>query len=177
MIDQLLKSLKLLWLSRRREVDTSYKRTLPFADYIVDRWEKANELGFGEGTSIYDSALVLGDVMVGNKTWIGPAVVLDGSGGLEIGSFCSISSGVQIYSHDSVKWAISGGAAPYEYARTTIGNNCYIGPNTIIAKGVAIGDGCIIGANSLVLNSIPAGSKAFGSPCRVAGIAADYLEK
>lgn len=177
MIDQLLKSLKLLWLSRRREVDASYKRTLPFADYIVDRWEKAKELGFGEGTSIYDSALVLGDVQVGNKTWIGPSVVLDGSGGLEIGSFCSISSGVQIYSHDSVKWAISGGAAPYEYARTTIGNNCYIGPNTIIAKGVSIGDGCIIGASSLVLNSIPAGCKAFGSPCRVAGVTADYLGK
>ena len=176
MFEQLLKHMKQLWLERRREVDVLYKRTLPLADYIVDRWEKAKELGFGDGTSIYDSALVLGDVKVGNNTWIGPSVVLDGSGGLEIGSFCSISSGVQIYSHDSVKWAISGGLYPYEYARTTIGSNCYIGPNTVIAKGVSIGDGCIIGANSLVLKSIPAGSKSFGSPCRVTGTAASYLE-
>lgn len=171
MLEQLLINLKSLWVQRRRVVDASFKRTLPFADYIVDRWEKASELGFGEGTSIYDSSLVIGDVKVGNKTWIGPAVVLDGSGGLVIGSHCSISAGVQIYSHDSVKWAISGGEAEYEYAKTVIGDNCYIGPNTVITKGVTIGNGCIIGANSLVLYDIPAGSKAYGTPCRVAGSA------
>ena len=33
----------------------------------------------------YDSVLVIGDVQVGKNTWIGPFVVLDGSGGLEIG--------------------------------------------------------------------------------------------
>ncbi len=177
MLEVLLNNLKSLWLHRRREVDESFNRTLPFADYIVDRWEKARELGFGDETSIYDSALVLGNVKVGKKTWIGPAVVLDGSGGLEIGSNCSISAGVQIYSHDSVKWAISGGSHGYEYAKTMIGNNCYIGPNTIITKGVSIGDGCIIGANSLVLNDISSGSKAYGSPCRVTGSASSFLHK
>ena len=169
MLAELLSNLKSFWFQRRREVESSFKRTLPFADYIVDRWEKATELGFGEGTSIYDSVLVLGDVKVGNNTWIGPFVVLDGSGGLAIGSNCSISAGVQIYSHDSVKWAISNGTVGYEYAKTSIGNNCYIGPNTIIAKGVSIGDGCVIGANSLVLVDISSGNKAYGSPCRVTG--------
>ncbi len=160
--------LEKLWVKRRRKFADRWQRTLPFADYIVDRWEKAKALGFGEGASVYDIVLVFGDVQVGPKTWIGPFVILDGSGGLRIGSNCSISAGVQIYSHDSVKWATSGGEAPYEYARTVIGNNCYVGPNTIIAKGVAIGDGCVIGANSLVLHDIPAGSKAYGTPCRIA---------
>lgn len=169
MLNELLRGLRTLWSERRREVDAAYTRTLPFGDYVVDRWEKANVLGFGEGTSVYDSVLVFGDVQVGPKTWIGPFVILDGVGGLSIGSNCSISAGVQIYSHDTVKWAISGGEAPYEYARTTIGDNCYIGPNTIIAKGVAIGNGSVIGANSLVLHDIPAGSKAYGAPCRIAG--------
>lgn len=169
MLELLLSNLKSLWFQRRREVDACHKRTLPFADYIVDRWEKARELGFGEGASIYDSTLVLGDVKVGNNTWIGPSVILDGSGGLIIGSHCSISAGVQIYSHDSIKWAISGGKSKYEYARTVIGNNCYIGPNTVIAKGVTIGNRCIIGANSLVLNDIPDASKAHGTPCRIIG--------
>ena len=167
-LDELLRELKSLWTERRREVDSAYKRTLPLGDYIVDRWEKANVLGFGEGASVYDSVLVFGDVQVGAKTWIGPFVILDGAGGLSIGSNCSISAGVQIYSHDTVKWATSGGEAPCEYARTIIGDNCYIGPNTIIAKGVSIGDGCVIGANSLVLCNIPSGSKAYGTPCRIA---------
>ena len=110
--------------------------SLPFGDYIVDRWEKAKNLGFGEGSSIYDSAIVIGDVKVGKNTWIGPFTVLDGTGGLEIGDTCSISAGVQIYTHDTVEWAISGGKHPKEQAPVQIGNRCYIGPNSIISKGV-----------------------------------------
>lgn len=165
----MLDSLREFWRDRTREMSEKWRRSLPFGDCVVDRWERARALGFGEGTSIYDSALVLGDVLVGRNTWIGPAVVLDGSGGLEIGDHCSISAGVQIYSHDSVDWALTGGTAPYARARTLIGSRCYIGPQAVIARGVVIGDGCIIGACSLVLESIPAGMKAFGTPCRVVG--------
>lgn len=160
-------SLKEFWRRRQKEVNKKWNRTLPIGDYIVDRWEKAKELGFGDGASIYDSSLVIGDVKVGANTWIGPFTLLDGSGGLEIGSFCSVSAGVQIYTHDSVKWAVSGGVNEIEKAATTIGSRCYIGPNTIISKGVKIGDGCVIGANSLVQNDIPSKSKVFGSPCKI----------
>jgi acetyltransferase-like isoleucine patch superfamily enzyme len=153
----------------RDELKEKWNRSLPFSDELLDRFERARYLGFGEGTSIYDSSLVIGDVKVGENTWIGPFTVLDGSGGLEVGSFCSISAGVQIYSHDSIQWAVSGGVLKYEYAPTSIGDRCYIGPGSIISKGITIGDGCIIGANSLVLDDIPAGSKAYGTPCRVVG--------
>jgi acetyltransferase-like isoleucine patch superfamily enzyme len=165
----LLEDLKAFWHSRRLEVNERYRRTLPFGDYVVDRWEKARALGFGEGASIYDSALVIGDVKVGEQTWIGPAAVLDGSGGLSIGAFCSISAGVQIYSHDSVAWATSGGKSSIERAATRIGDRCYIGPNSVIAKGVTIGDGCVIGAGSIVLSDLPPGCRAAGAPARVIG--------
>lgn len=165
----LLEQLRALFLARRTEVDAEHKRILPFGDYMSDRWEKARALGFGEGASIYDSAHVFGDVKVGASSWIGPFVILDGSGGLDIGSNCSISAGVQIYSHDTVHWAVSGGKAPYDYAATRVGDNCYIGPNTVIARGVTIGAGCIIGAGSLVLSDIASGQKAYGSPCRAVG--------
>lgn len=165
----MLEKLKAFWLERREQVNAAHKRTLPFGDYVVDRWEKASALGFGQGTSVYDSVLVLGDVEVGMNTWIGPFVVLDGSGGLKIGSNCSISAGVQIYSHDSVTCATSGGKGSYDLAATEIGDNCYIGPNTIVSKGVRIGDRSVIGANSLVLFDIPAGAKAVGSPCTIIG--------
>ena len=153
----------------RAAVRERWNRALPFGDHVSDRWEKARFLGFGKGASIYDSSLVLGDVKVGEGTWIGPNTILDGSGGLEIGAFCSISAGVQIYSHDTVRWALSGGKAEAERAPVRIGSRCYIGPLTVIAKGVTIGDGCVIGANSLVLHDVPAGKKAFGTPCRVMG--------
>tara|TARA_R110001592_G_scaffold114824_6_gene314998 strand:+ start:363 stop:995 length:633 start_codon:yes stop_codon:yes gene_type:complete len=165
----LLKELKTLLGRERARVLVQWNRALPFADYIVDRWEKANALGFGVGSSVYDSVVVLGEVKVGKNTWIGPFTILDGSGGLVIGDYCSISAGVQIYSHDTVRWATSGGKAQPERAPVKIGDNCYIGPNVVICKGVTIGDGCVIGANSLVNQCIPAGMKAWGTPVRFTG--------
>lgn len=168
-VSGLLEQLRALLSVLREEVGAAYKRSLPLGDYISDRWEKARALGFGEGASIYDSAHVFGNVKVGARSWVGPFVILDGTGGLEIGCNCSISAGVQIYSHDTVNWAVSGGQAPYVYAATRIGDNCYVGPNTVIAKGVTVGAGCVIGAGSLVLSDIPPGQKAYGSPCRTVG--------
>ncbi len=144
-----------------------FNRVLPLGDYLIDRWEKAKLLGFGEGTSVYDNVVVIGDVKVGRNCWIGPNVILDGSGGLEIGDNVSISAGVQIYSHDSVKWAISGGKESYEYSKTVIGSNVYIGPNVVIQKGVRIGSKVIIGANSFVNRDIPDNCKAYGNPVNV----------
>lgn len=153
--------------ARREEVATAWNRSLSFGDYVSDRWEKAQSLGFGEGSSVYDSVTVIGDVKVGPNTWVGPQVVLDGSGGLSIGSHCSVSAGVQIYSHDSVRWAVSGGKEDVEHASTTVGSNVYLGPNVVVAKGVSIGDRCVIGANSVVLSDIPTGVMAAGNPCKV----------
>lgn len=144
-----------------------YDRSLPFGDYFVDRWDKARKLGFGAGSSVYDNVIILGDVKVGEKTWVGPNVVLDGSGGLEIGSNCSISAGVQIYSHDSVNWAVSGGVEKYEHAKTSIGNNCYLGPNVVVQRGVTIGNRVVVGASSFVNKDIPDDSVAVGSPVKI----------
>ncbi|SEE94667.1 acyltransferase [Pseudomonas migulae] len=161
--------LRRFWRARSEQIAKKWSRSVPFGDLISDRWERAEQLGFGEGTSVYDSVLVLGDVKVGRNCWIGPGVILDGSGGLVIGDNCSIAAGAQIYSHDTVQWAVTGGKAQAERQATSIGNNCYIGPNCVIAKGVSIGSGCIIGAASVVLKSVPDNSKAFGVPCRVFG--------
>jgi len=151
------------------EVREKWNRSLPFGEGVVDRWERAAFLGFGEKTSIYDSAVVIGDVRVGANTWIGPFTLLDGSGGLSIGDHCSISAGVQIYSHDSVKWALTGGAAEYEKSPVQIGSNTYIGPMTVVSRGVTIGNHCLVGANSVVNKDLPDYSIAYGSTCRIVG--------
>lgn len=147
-----------------------FKRRVSLGDLVTDRWDNAKEYGFGEGTSCYDSVLILGDVRVGKNTWIGPNVVLDGSGGpLVIGDHCSISAGVQIYTHSTVARSTSLGTLPIETAPTSIGNGVYIGPNSIVEMGVSIGDKCVIGAQSFVNEDIPSGMKAWGSPARVVG--------
>lgn len=163
MISRLLKK---VFLGLRIQKRNLFNRVLPVNELITDRWEKASFLGFGKGTSVYDNSYVFGNVKVGINTWIGPFTILDGSGVLSIGNNCSVSAGVQIYTHDTVKWANTGGKAEYEYAETIIGDNVYIGPNSIIAKGVTIGDRCIIGANSFVNKSFPDDSKIAGTPAK-----------
>ncbi len=159
--------LRSLYEELSKEMRERWNRDLPLEELIFDRWERAANLGFGKGSSIYHNSHVYGDVKVGENTWIGPFTILDGTGGLEIGSYCSISAGVQIYTHETINWALTGGEAPYEYAPVTIGNQCYIGPNTVISKGVSIGHGSVVGANSLVLSDIPPKSKAIGCPARL----------
>ncbi len=165
-IEQLL---SFFYKSKRRFVKNKYSRALSFGDYCVDRWEKAKFYGFGEGTSVYDNVLILGQVSVGKNTWIGPNCILDGSGsGLIIGDNCSIAAGVHIYTHDTVRRAISGGSEKIETSPVYIGCNCYIGPNAVIAMGSHIGDGCIVGALSFVNSmKIPEGSKVFGIPATI----------
>lgn len=126
-------------------------------------------MGFGEGASIYDSVLVFGDVEVGPYTWIGPFVVLDGSGGLKIGRHCSISAGVQIYTHDSVEWALTGGRAEYVRRPTAIGDCCYIAPHAVIVAGVTIGDHSVVACNSFVDQDVPPSTMVAGNPAIIRG--------
>jgi maltose O-acetyltransferase len=48
-----------------------------------------------------------------------------------------------------------------------IGNDCWIGGNSVICPGVTIGNGCVIGAGSLVTKNIPDNSLAVGNPAKV----------
>jgi len=151
-------------IARKRQ---RHQRLLPLADYFVDRWDKARLLGFGEGSSIYDSSVVIGEVKMGKNCWVGPFTILDGSGGLEIGDHCTFSAGVHVYTHDSVRTTLDD--APIERQPVKIGNRVYVGPHSVIARGVTIGDRVVVGANSLVLADVPSGTKVAGNPARHLG--------
>ena len=123
----------------------------------------------GKNVTIYDSTTVTGDVEIGDNTWIGPFCSIDGTGKLSIGKYCSISAGTHIQSHDTVKWALSGGKASYEYGIVKSGNYCFIGVNAVITRGVTIGDHCLIAAGSVVAKNVPNNTIVGGVPARRIG--------
>jgi acetyltransferase-like isoleucine patch superfamily enzyme len=153
----------------RAEMAERFDRDLPFQDLLTDRWERARRLGFGEGSSVYESAYVYGDVHVGERTWIGPGVILDGSGGLVVGDGCDISAGVQIYTHDTVERVLSEGRLEISHAPVTIEPHCHIGAQAVIAKGVTIGHHSVIGACAFVHRDVPPYTVAVGVPARAVG--------
>lgn len=159
-----------LYEKLRKDTKEKWDRTLPFNELLFDRWEKAKFVGAKKDASIYDNSYIFGDVIIGKNTWIGPYTILDGSGGtIKIGKFCSISSGVQIYSHNSVNWSLTGGKVGLPKKGVSIGDNCYVGPYSVISMGSKIGKNCVIGSFSLIKSEIPPNSIAFGNPAKIVG--------
>ena len=55
-----------------------------------------------------------------------------------------------------------------EFAKPiTIGNDCWIGGNSVILPGITIGNRCTIGAGSVVTKNIPNDSVAAGNPAKI----------
>ena len=151
-----------------QDLSDRWDRSLGFGDALFDRWERAERLGFDAGSSIYDSALVYGDVRVGADTWIGPHALLDGSGGgLVIGAWCAISAGVQVYTHDTVLRSLSLGARSRDVGPVRIGDGCHLGALAVVGPGVTIGDRCVVGAHSFVKADVADRTGVAGTPARV----------
>lgn len=158
-----------LFVKLRDNKKLKYNRVMPLNEYFNDRWEKASYLKWGEGSNCYDNVYIFGNVEVGENTFVGPFCILEGSGGLKIGKFCSISAGVQIYTHNSVQWSSSGGKESKVYAPVVIEDNCYIGPNAVISMGVKISKGAVVGACSFVNKDVPPYTKVAGCPAKIIG--------
>ena len=52
-------------------------------------------------------------------------------------------------------------------SQTIIGNDVWIGCNTIVLSGVTIGDGAIIGAGSIVTKDVPPFAVVIGAPAKI----------
>lgn len=88
---------------------------------------------------------------------------------ISIGDECVICSGTSLIAHD-YSWTIPMKAFSKPYASgggtIRIGNNCFIGENTIVLKNVSIGDNVIIGAGSLVNKNCEDNSVYAGNPAK-----------
>lgn len=86
---------------------------------------------------------------------------------VKIGDNCQMAPNVAIYTAGHPVHPVSRNSA-YEYGiPVEIGDNVWIGGNTVILPGVHIGSNSIIGAGSVVTKDIPEWSIAAGNPCKV----------
>ncbi|MGK0388965.1 MAG: acetyltransferase-like isoleucine patch superfamily enzyme [Maribacter sp.] len=89
---------------------------------------------------------------------------IQANNGIHFGSNIELGPGVQIISsnHDPNDLRKIQKGKPI-----IIGNNVWIGGNSIVLPEVKIGDNVIIGAGSVVTKDIPSNSIAVGNPCKV----------
>lgn len=140
--------------------------------YCVFSIGETAKLYIGEKNTFYPSVVIrnsVGLIETGSNVSFGPGVsIYEVRGGLKIGNNTMIAAGVSISgTHHGTERGM-----PMRYQKTTvreiiIGDDVWIGMNSVIHPGVTIGDGTIIGSGSVVTRSIPAMSVAMGVPCKV----------
>jgi len=110
--------------------------------------------------------LFKGNIKVGRNSAPGLSngCYVQGKNGIHIGDNLRMGPGVGL---------ISANHNPNNYdewlkdSPLIIGNNVWIGMNTVVMPGVIIGDNVIIGANSVVNKDIPSNSIVAGNPAKV----------
>jgi len=78
--------------------------------------------------------------------------------GVHIGAYTYVAFGARILTHDRTRGL---------YTHTKIGQNCFIGGESLILPGITIGDNCVIGAGSVVTKDVPPRTIVAGNPATV----------
>lgn len=97
---------------------------------------------------------------------------------VSIGNNVTITSDVTFITHDGSTWLCRDDKGRrYLFKETHIGNNVFIGSNSIILPGVVIEDNVIVAAGSVVVKSVPQGSIVGGNPAKIIGDFHQYEKK
>lgn len=116
---------------------------------------KANGADIGKKVVLFDPSSVVID---STRPWL-----------LKIGAYTKITHGVVILTHDyslSVLRRVYGEWIG-EGVTTEIGENCFIGVNSVILMGSHIGNNVIVGAGSVVRGTIPDNCVIAGNPAKI----------
>ena len=121
-------------------------------------------------------ALIRQGLVVGNNFKRLNQVIIDDSHPwlIEIGDNVTLAPRVHILAHDASTKQFLGYT---KIGNVKIGNEVFIGAESVILPGVTIGDRVIVGANSTVTHDVPDGVVVVGSPARLLCTTDEYLEK
>lgn len=93
---------------------------------------------------------------------------------ITIGDNVTLAPRVHILAHDA---STKGFLGYTKIGRVNIGNNVFIGAESVVLPNVNIGDNVVIGANSTVTKDIPSNSVYAGNPARFVCTIEEYIEK
>lgn len=132
----------------------------PFSEILL---ENKGKLNIGKMLKLRDGGKIRvrkhASLVIGDNVSVGSNSMIICHDSITIGSDVQLASNVHIYDHDHdfrVDKGIKAGA--YRNAPVVIGNNVWIGCNSVILRGTVIGDNAVIAAGSVIKGTIPADS-------------------
>ncbi|MCQ2468647.1 MAG: acyltransferase [Ruminococcus sp.] len=93
---------------------------------------------------------------------------------IEIGDNVTLAPRVHILAHDASTKQLLGYA---KIGKVTIGNNVFIGADSVVLPNVHIGDNVIVGANSTVTRDLESGFVYAGSPAKKITSIEEFINK
>jgi acetyltransferase-like isoleucine patch superfamily enzyme len=134
-----------------------------YTKYSPNKYAKKIGVNLGENVKFY--AMKPG--MFSTEPWL-----------VTIGNNCFITANCQFITHDGGTLILRNEIPDLEITEPiVIGNNVYIGLNTIILHGTVVGDNCIIGAGAILKGTYPSNSVIAGVPARVIKSLDHYRQK
>lgn len=131
----------------------------PMAELTIDRGAKCN-IGklFRARSGCHIRVRRGARLIIGENTSVNHGCMIVCHENIKIGNNVQLSPNVMIYDHDH-DFRAQGGIKEMKYKTSPIiiGNNVWIGANSIILRGSTIGDNAVIGAGSIVKGQVPAG--------------------
>lgn len=151
------------WLLKYRLKKLLFPTRIKSKEYI--EYLKRNGIIIGEGSYFF---YPYSNTIDTQRPWM-----------LRIGSYCKITEGVSILTHDYSRSVLRKkyGEVIAEAKETIIGDNVFIGLKSTILMGARIGDNVIIGAGSVVSGNIPDNTVVAGVPAKVVCSLNDYYNK
>ena len=107
------------------------------------------------------------NIYLGQNFYANFGVVMLDCAEIRIGENALLAPGVQLYTAHHPLDAATRLTGAELASPITIGDNVWIGGNSIVLPGVTIGDNVTIGAGSVVTRDTPSNVVAVGNPCRV----------
>jgi len=132
----------------------------PLTEITLDRGGK---LTIGNRFRMRDGAKIRvrkgGTCTIGNNVYVNSSNVIACHDSVSIGDNVQLSPNVQIYDHDHDYRADGGiSAMKYRTSPVVIGNDCWIGANSVILRGTVLGDHCVVGAGCVIKGQYPSNS-------------------
>lgn len=148
------------------------------SELIQEREQVLTNLFEFKGSDVWIEAPFFCDygenISIGKNTFINTNCMFLDNNKIIIGENGLIATYVQIYTANhplkaSERIIVEGTESRYLTSTkpVTIGNNVWIGGNSVIFPGITIGNNVTIGAGSVVTKSIPDNVLAFGNPCKI----------
>lgn len=118
------------------------------------------KISFGKGVTWRDNMHFYidgGRILIGDECFFNHGCSLISNCMIQIGKGCLFGENVKIYdnNHRFSDITIPIKEQGYSNAPVIIGNNCWIGSNVVILKGVTVGNNCVVAAGTVVRNNVP----------------------